>query len=249
MSIFRVQKSKSNPYVMINKNMLKNKVLSWKAKGILSYLLSLPDDWKIYESEIALHAGDGIKGTRTGIKELINAGYIVRQKKREKGKFQGYEYDVYEVSTVCLKTENGKTENGKRHTTNNDLLKNNLTKYRDKGFLTEQKSSLSFKEIILKGIFTEKQKQTIAYYMDCYLRHTGKEHPKLKHDQWQRVADNILTECFDEGTDYRDFELDTDSMVNMIDKHFKTRYENCDYNILHFIENGVKMRRFYEAVY
>jgi hypothetical protein len=102
---------------MLNKIFLNDTELSWQAKGMLSYLLSLPDDWKIYEAEIQTHSSDGIKCTRSCIKELINKGYIKREKLRnEKRQFNGYEYCVYEIPAVMPKTENGK-----RHTTNNNI--------------------------------------------------------------------------------------------------------------------------------
>ena len=82
-AIYRVAKDKNNPYVMINKALLKDEGLSWKAKGILSYLLSLPDDWQIYESELQNHASDGIDSLRSGIQELIQHGYIHRKRRNE----------------------------------------------------------------------------------------------------------------------------------------------------------------------
>ena len=139
-TIFRVEKNKDNPYVMINKTMLDDNRLSWKAKGILSYLLSMPDDWQVYESEIQKHASDGIDSLSSGIKELIDKGYIKRERKRnEQGHLKGYEYVIYEVSTesglskVGL-SKVGLSKNGKSKTTNNDLTNNdstnnNLTKY------------------------------------------------------------------------------------------------------------------------
>jgi hypothetical protein len=48
MSIFRVSKNKENPYVMIDKRSIGNDKISWKAKGILAYCLSMPDDWVFY---------------------------------------------------------------------------------------------------------------------------------------------------------------------------------------------------------
>ena len=52
MAIIRVIKDKSNPYVMLNKTCLRDEKLSWKAKGLHSYLLSLPDDWQIYIEDL-----------------------------------------------------------------------------------------------------------------------------------------------------------------------------------------------------
>lgn len=125
-TIFRVSKNKDNPYVMINRTMLSDKRLSWKAKGILSYLLSMPDDWQVYSTEIQRHATDGIDSLSSGLKELIKLGYIKRTRRRNnKGHFEGYEYVIHEVSTESGLSKNGLSrnglpKNGKSNTTNND---------------------------------------------------------------------------------------------------------------------------------
>lgn len=125
MSIYRVIKNPDNPYVMINKVFLNNELLSWKAKGLLSYLLSLPDDWQVYESEITNHSKDGRDSTRSAIKELVKNGYIDRiQKHTVNGKFSGYEYIIYEDKNHVGLSDNGKTNNGKPPTTNNNLTNN-----------------------------------------------------------------------------------------------------------------------------
>jgi DnaD/phage-associated family protein len=118
MSTFRVVKDTENPYVMINKGFIYDETLSYKAKGILLYIFSRPDDWQIYEKEIVKHAKDSKDSVATGIKELLKAGYMSREKRREQGRFNGYDYEVYEVprrsgfsDAVNPKTENPKTEN------------------------------------------------------------------------------------------------------------------------------------------
>jgi hypothetical protein len=120
MTTFRIVKDKNNPFVMVNKNLIHDSALSYKAKGILIYLLSKPNDWHVYETEITKHSRDGLKAVRSGIKELIKQGYIHRIRTRSKhGKFTGWQYFVYEEpceSTVP--TEVPKTEDGKRHITN-----------------------------------------------------------------------------------------------------------------------------------
>lgn len=100
-SIFRVQKDKDNPYIMLNKGFLNNPNMSWKAKGLLAYLLSLPDDWKIHEKEVITHSKDGRDSYRKALKELINLGYVYREKiKNKKGKWEVSNYCVYEVPTT-----------------------------------------------------------------------------------------------------------------------------------------------------
>ena len=94
--MMRVHKTKD--YIVMSNHAIKNEKLSWKGKGLLAYLLSLPDDWKIYLEELTNHAKDGRDGTAAGIKELIKEGYIVRtQIKNPNGKFGEYVYEVYEI--------------------------------------------------------------------------------------------------------------------------------------------------------
>ncbi|MGO1314745.1 replication protein [Staphylococcus equorum] len=137
MATFRVYKESGN-FVMVHKDFIHDSNLSWKAKGILLYLLSRPDDWQIYETELEKHSSDGLSGIKSGIKELEEIGYIQRNRKRdENGRLNGYEYLVYEQpnhirfsnvgKTVNGKTNNGKTVNGESHTTNNNRTNNNRT--------------------------------------------------------------------------------------------------------------------------
>lgn len=76
MAIYRVKKNKN--YVVLNRTALNDERLSWKAKGIIAYMLSMPDDWKFYIEEIASHAKDGVDSLRSGIKELSKYGYVKR---------------------------------------------------------------------------------------------------------------------------------------------------------------------------
>ena len=95
--IFRICKDRANPYVMVNKGFIYDPDISAKAKGILLYLLSRPDDWKVYQSEVAKHFTDGIKSIRCGIQELMTAKYIARERYRdEDGKLRHMIYQVYE---------------------------------------------------------------------------------------------------------------------------------------------------------
>ncbi|MCU5582870.1 DnaD domain protein [Bacillus toyonensis] len=99
MATFRVHKSKN--YTTINNTGLRDERLSWKAKGILAYILSLPDDWVFYMEEISTHAKDGIDSLRVGVKELKKFGYVRRfPVKNEKGKITNWETIIYEVPQV-----------------------------------------------------------------------------------------------------------------------------------------------------
>jgi hypothetical protein len=88
-----------------------------------------------------------------------------------------------------------------------------------------------------------KVKKVIHYYLSVYRQYMGKEHPNLPAEQWQGVIHSLFL-CEDEYGN--DLDIDFDTMKQMIDKHFTTKYKNCNYSILHFNTNGIKLRRFYE---
>ncbi len=141
-TIYRIIKNPENPYVMVDKRFVNNPNLSWKAKGILLYLLSKPDDWEIYESDIEKHATDGRDACRSGIRELENAGHIKRvQHRDENGRMSSMEYHVYETSTVDVKSVDGNPVDGKADTTNNNIT-NNKKQTNTSGHLSPRAAAL-----------------------------------------------------------------------------------------------------------
>jgi hypothetical protein len=90
----------------------KDKSLSWKAKGILSNMLSLPDDWDYSLAGLATLATDGMSATRTALKELEEHGYLERKPIRKDGKIADWEYLIFEKPhTEKLVVENQHVEN------------------------------------------------------------------------------------------------------------------------------------------
>jgi len=89
-------KKKQNNFTILDNTALKDKRLSWKAKGLLAYLLYLPDDWQVYITELSKNASDGLSSTRSAIEELMTNGYITREEIRINGKFS-YDYTIYEA--------------------------------------------------------------------------------------------------------------------------------------------------------
>lgn len=92
-SIFR-QKRKSN-YTIVPNEMLNNKNLSWKAKGMLTYLLSLPDKWEVYAAHLRTVSVDGNDSTVSGLHELMQFKYVWR-KPRSGNEPGGWEYLVFD---------------------------------------------------------------------------------------------------------------------------------------------------------
>jgi hypothetical protein len=100
-TIFRVAKTKENPYVMIDKRIIDNKDLSFKAKGILTYLLSRPDGWEVNLEDLSNRGTDGLAAVKSGVKELKDAGYLKHAGIRKaSGQFETVIWKVYEVPQV-----------------------------------------------------------------------------------------------------------------------------------------------------
>ncbi|PGT59606.1 replication protein [Bacillus cereus] len=100
MGIFRVKKDTN--YSVIHNTPLRDENLSWRAKGLLAYMLSLPDDWTFHVTELSRHAKDSEKTTTSTLKELKAAGYLKRYPVQdpETGKISHWETAVYEVPTI-----------------------------------------------------------------------------------------------------------------------------------------------------
>ncbi len=76
---------------------LRNKNLTLKAKGLLSQMLSLPEDWDFTLAGLSYINREKIDAIREAIRELEKAGYIVRSRERdEKGRLRGADYVIYE---------------------------------------------------------------------------------------------------------------------------------------------------------
>lgn len=95
MAVFRVEKSKD--YTVMSNHHLRNENLSLRAKGLLSQILSLPEDWDYSIAGLAKINKEGKDAVRAAVQELEKAGYIERRQKMDSGgKFSGNEYVVYE---------------------------------------------------------------------------------------------------------------------------------------------------------
>lgn len=78
----RMIKKYDNKFTIISNNAVQDNRLSWKARGIFTYLWSMPDDWDFYETEVAKHATDGRDSLRSGLTELKKYGYLKRERER-----------------------------------------------------------------------------------------------------------------------------------------------------------------------
>ena len=95
MAVFRVEKNRG--YTVMSNHHLRNKELTLKAKGLLSQMLSLPENWDYTLAGLSHINKESIDAIRTAVLELEKAGYIERSQGRdEKGKMTAITYTIYE---------------------------------------------------------------------------------------------------------------------------------------------------------
>lgn len=153
MAVFRINHTKD--FTVLSNHHFKEREMSLKAKGLLSLMLSLPDDWDYSINGLVALSRDGVNAVKGALNELKEFGYLTIDESRQQGKI-AYTYNIYETpglktdSTVAQKpltvnraTENrdGKTVDGKTVTVNQGQLntKESSTKEsKTKGSKTEQ---------------------------------------------------------------------------------------------------------------
>lgn len=144
-----IRHSKERNYTVLDNTFLKDPELSWKAKGVFAYILSLPEDWKIYLTELQTHAIDGETSLRSAIKELSEKGYIRQTRvKDEKGRWQSYAYEIIEKPLV------GNRDVGIPDVVNHALLNTKDNKY------SKEKNTLSKDNVTQKPLIPSKSKKT-----------------------------------------------------------------------------------------
>ena len=198
MAIYRIHKEDN--FVIIDKAFLLNEEISLKAKGLLALLLSYPDNWQFYKAEIVQHTTDKENSLNSGLKELMENGYIVRkQRKDENGKFEGYEYHVYEKpSTEKPSTEKPSTEKPsteKPILLNNKNTKNKNTKNKNTKTTPSPELVSEFKEWYSKYPHPRNEQQTMKNYINTRKTYSA--------EQLMTALNNYLAEIEEQHTDKR----------------------------------------------
>lgn len=135
--VFRVNKTKD--YTVMSNHHFKNKNLSLKAKGLLSLMLSLPDNWNYSIKGLVTLSKDGRDSVMAALKELESEGYIVRRRLRNtKGQVADTEYIISETPMSDFPTQEKPTQDNptlEKPTQENPTLSNtnqsntNIIKY------------------------------------------------------------------------------------------------------------------------
>jgi hypothetical protein len=213
MAIYRIHKEDN--YVIVDKAFLLNEKISLKAKGLLALLLSYPDNWQFYEAEIVQHAADKANSLSSGLKELIENGYIVRKLgKDETGKFKGYEYHIYEKpitekpimekpimenpiteKPITEKPITEKPITEKPITENSVLLNNKDTKNKNTKTASSPELASEFKEWYSKYPHPRNEQQTMKNYIKARKTYSA--------EQLMTALNNYLAEIEEQHTDKR----------------------------------------------
>lgn len=199
-------------FTIINNEILRRKDVSWKAKGILTYIMALPSDWEIYLEELQKHATDGRDSFRSGWKELEKAGYVIRYPVKEKGKIIEWRTEVREtLDTATFSPQTGfpqmeKPQMEKPLMENPKLLSTYSTKYLTKQSTNNTKSNSPAKaepDIPFKEIVEFLNEKTNSNY-----RHTTK------------ATQNLIKARVNDGFEVSDFKqvIDTKSSQWLNDK-------------------------------
>lgn len=132
MSDYIIRPRFESNFAQVPKGCLKDKNISLKAKGLYAYLFSLPEDWKVYKSEIVTNISDGKDSLNAAFKELETFGYLESEAIRESGLYKGFKITLLEYSKLDTdkikpkrKNRNGKNGDGKS-ASNNTLLNDNI---------------------------------------------------------------------------------------------------------------------------
>lgn len=190
MAVFRVHKNEN--YTVLSNYHFKEKRLSLKAKGLLSLMLSLPDDWDYSVAGLVTLSKDGRDSVNAALKELEKFGYLKRtQAIDENGKFSGYNYEIFEQpsekivsdireaagtaekpitenpSTETPFTENPLTENPQQLNTNSlniKQLNTQISNTKDKERKKEAKAT-TYDAIINERVFDNEVKTTLYEFI------------------------------------------------------------------------------------
>ena len=169
--------NKKENFTSIHNKLINDSRISLKAKGIMLYMLSKPENWKYNPKEIAKNSKDGLDSVYSGIKELIEAGYISRTRHSD-GTVDYFVFEDVEENDIVdfSKKENPNRENPnrenpdvyKRKNTNkeriivNTELKKETSKSDIDDFINSQDKSEEYKELLFEFLkYRKKIRDTV----------------------------------------------------------------------------------------
>ena len=194
MSIIKIRKQKN--FSIISNIPLNDKSISFKAKGIWAYLMSKPEDWEVRVSNLINTSTEGRDAIYSGIKELVEAGYMNKiQHRDESGKMTGIEYQVFEdpVNRISKPlTENPEADNpdsdNRTQLKTDNKIKTDDDKTGPPPQENEENPSSSFSEIQLLSIIATLMAFVPEQHRKPAVKNTVKKALKFHSEDYIRAA-------------------------------------------------------------
>lgn len=163
-------RKKEKPFGTAPNDLLNDKNISFKAKGLFCFIDSKPDNWEFSESRIANQSKDGISSVRSGLKELIDSGYLERNEFRSSEGYIKTEYILHWHPIKNPKLENPTYENptldNRMHISKKEYSKNDFSNkegsFKKKQNLEKQISKRPNTSSTLKNFTKEEKKKKVA---------------------------------------------------------------------------------------
>ncbi|MGN7360037.1 hypothetical protein ACTHPF_27030 [Paenibacillus sp. SAF-054] len=210
MATHRVKKTGKDPppFTRIDNEALQNERLSFKARGLLAYMLSKTDHFRFYLDELIKHTTDGKDSIRAGMKELEQLGYVHRYPvKNERGKIMSWELDIYECPSLRPESGFPVVENPTL-VTNDKILTNNkrFNKY------------IAFEKI---------QNPYFQTYLKHFASNKKKQHMRITEEQYQSIGEQI--------DQLQSFGVTAEEWEAEVMEHFKELPKSNNGNIIAFL--------------
>ena len=193
MSVFRIEKTKD--FTIMSNHHLRNRNLTLKAKGLMSLMLSLPEEWDYTLKGLSLISKEGVDAIRVAVLELEQQGYVVRERIRnEKGQLGSIEYVIHEFPVEPM-LEEPALENPTQLNTNKsnkkelktDYIKNPSINQREPEQYGEDIEQNNQRWIDRYNDAVEEIKENIEY--DCFL--SDRDKPLI--DEIVEIMAEVLT--------------------------------------------------------
>lgn len=207
-------KRKTN-FTTVNNDYLQDAGLSWKGKGLITYIMSLPEEWNLNISDLKNRSKDGRDATAAGIRELIECGYCMRSRMRnDSGMFTGYDYHVSDCKDFEPQTENTlsdvpKTENpvsGILETENPNAANPSLINTNDNNKTFIVNTNDSVKPEPVPSLFPDIEKQKAEDLKKLEAQQLAEEEEKKKKTLFRNSAVYKMVDFSVSPANYSEFE-------------------------------------------
>jgi len=129
-----IRTHRCSEFTILPNHVLQNSQLTWEARGMLAYLVSLPENWQVHVTELSVRSPAAYSKNKRIIAELVAAGHIVKSQKRDSaGKFLDWIFDVFDEPQIriaeCVVLPHSDNPNpGNQHLQRTQQIKNPSTK-------------------------------------------------------------------------------------------------------------------------